>query len=182
MKRADIIKAMEAGTEVAVVDRVSRDLPYSASRAVIVAVGQKCRGGSTGRKPMEDGIRVRSVGGEFPGRFWQRPTISFVSSLRGDEYEDSPDRIVSSRQVYATWADYEAQREAQREAQQAASESRARLQYERLQAQAVDEQARDALIAAGVKASVTYGAAAGRGVLVSAEDAQRFAAMLREGS
>ncbi len=129
MKKADLKKAIEAGTPVAVHIgyRAQDEYPtYGVHSAEVIAVGQKRRVYSGRRSDFgghitEDGVRVRFTDGQPNST--QKPITSPRPQAGTDEYEDTEDRIVSARDIIDTLDDY-VRKSAQQQAAQQAAEQR----------------------------------------------------------
>jgi len=114
MKKADMRKAMDAGTVVAVGRRPTKDtLPTDAKPATIVGLNAKRRVHSGARWDIgghiaEDGVRVRydtEVTGYTLGG--QPILVARSSWARGDDHEETDDRVVAPKDVIMPWDEYE---------------------------------------------------------------------------
>lgn len=115
MKKADLKKAIDAGTVIAVAPEFRRGTyPTRAVRATVVAVDQDRRVFSGARWDMSghiahDGVRVRYEQ-PSPGDPGRPPIVGHRGMLRSDVYQVTDDRIVPAASCIAPWDEYEVER------------------------------------------------------------------------
>jgi hypothetical protein len=110
VKKKEMQKLMEDGTPVAIGRAFSgEDVPRSVRKARIVSLGAKRAvhngGRSMGFHSVSDGVRVEYVDGKEPPGM-DRPVLA-VGALRNTYEEDTDQRVVPPRDVYAEWSAWE---------------------------------------------------------------------------